>query len=244
MPVTDQHPPPVPESDTLLENAPDRRLVELYSPCFVHVLEMQETDALGETEALRRQIYDLLDQCEEAAKEAGISSEDIEEAKFALVAFIDETILSSDWAGTDEWMKTPIQLELYDQFDAGEVFFERLEELREDPAYNAEVLEVYYLCMTLGFKGKYQLQKQEKFREIIESTADLLADLPETSTEEMAPHARPQDQTETEIRSKVPTWVIAAIAALLGVLLYGGMHLYISASARGVATTIQSLSGG
>lgn len=244
MPVTDQNAPPVPESDTLLENAPDRRLAELYSPCFVHILELQSTDDYGDSEAVRKQIYDLLDQCEEAAKEAGVPAEDIEHAKFAVVAFIDETILSSDWQGTDEWMKTPIQLELYDQFDAGEVFFDRLQELQEDPEFNAGVMEVYYLCMTLGFKGKYQLQQQEKLREIIDSTAEILAEVPETRTEEMAPHAQPQDQTETEIRSKVPTWVIAAGTALLGVLLYGGMHLYISASARGVATAIRGLSGG
>ncbi len=218
--------------------------MELYSPCFVYILELQTTDDLGESDALRKQIYDLLDQCEEAAKEAGIPSEDIEEAKFAIVAFIDETILSSDWAGTDEWMKTPIQLELYDQFDAGEVFFDRLEELQEEPEYNAQVLEVYYLCMTLGFKGKYQLQQQEKLREMIDSTAEMLTEIPETRTDDIAPNSHPRDQTETEIRSKVPAWVIAAAATLLAVLLYGGMHLYISSSASGVATAIRGLSGG
>lgn len=244
MPVTDQKVPPAPESETLLENAPDRRLVELYSPCFVHVLKLQKMDDFGDGEGLRTQIFELLDQCESAAEEAGVPEDDIEDATFALVAFIDEVILSSNWAGTDEWMKTPIQLELYDQFDAGEVFFDRLEKLQDAPSANAEVLEVYYLCMTLGFKGKYQLQEQQKLREIIEATADTLSTLPETKTEEMAPNARPDDQTKTEIQSKVPTWVIAAAAALLAVLLYGGMHLYISASARGVATAIRGLSGG
>ena len=48
----------------------------------------------------------------------------------------------------------------------------------------------------------------------------------------------------TEVRSKVPTWVILAAAVLVGVLLYAGMYLYVSASASEVATTIQALATG
>lgn len=221
-----------------------QRLAECFAPCLTYVLKMQTSTALGEPEELRRTIEGLLNQCESEAQEAGFDSDAIEEATFAVVALVDETILSSNWAGTNQWMKTPLQLELYDQFDAGEVFFDRLEELAGDPEENAQILEVYYLCMTLGFKGKYQLQEQGRLRELIESTAQLLDDTPTLQTDEFAPHGEPRDQTASEVRRKIPAWVIAAAASLLGLLLYGGMYFYVSKTAHETARAIRQLSVG
>lgn len=240
MPVSEQ---PVlrAESHTLPDSVPEQRLVEFFAPCFTQALKIQAAEELGPPQELRRHIKSLLGQCEEEALAAGCAETDIDRAKFAVVALIDEAILSTNWSGTDEWMKTPLQLEFYDQFDAGEVFFDRLDVLLDKPQAHAVVLEVYHLCMTLGFRGKYQLQKQDELREIIDTTTQALSRAPDTRTDTLSPHGRPRGATATEVHSKLPNWVIAAAAALLGVLLYGGMYLYVSASAHEVARTIRSL---
>jgi type VI secretion system protein ImpK len=232
------------ETEAVLDAIHSHRLVELFAPCFTEVLQLQANEAFGEPEGLRPRLKSLLRRSERAALEAGHESDAVEEAKFAVVAFVDETILSSNWAGTEEWMKTPLQLEFYDQFDAGEVFFDRLDDLLDAPAQHAEALEVYYHCMSLGFRGKYQLQEQERFREIVERTAEALTDAPVTSTDALAPHGPPRDQTAAEVENTLPNWVIAAAAALLGVLLYGGMYLYVTFSAHEVAQTIGRLGAG
>jgi type VI secretion system protein ImpK len=240
MPVTEQsglHSEP----QTLPDAVPEQRLVEYYAPCFTLALKIQAAEELGTPQELRSHSKSLLEQCEDEARAAGCAEHDVERATFAVVALIDEAILSTNWAGTEEWMKTPLQLEFYDQFDAGEVFFDRLDNLLDNPQSHAVVLEVYHLCMTLGFRGKYQLQKQDELRDIIDSTAEALARVPATRTPTLSPHGRPRDQAATEMQSKLPNWVIAAAAALLGVLLYGGMYLYVSASAHEVARTIRSL---
>lgn len=243
MPVKDP-PIPLPEPEPLLENATEQRLVEFFAPCFAHVLQMQASNDLGEPEALRAYTKELVEQCERTALENGGGVESVEEAKYAVVALIDETILSSDWNGADRWMNTPLQLEFYDQFDAGEVFFDRLYDLLDAPEAHAEALEVYHLCMALGFQGKYQLQGQERLRELIETTGKTLADLPETRAEALAPHGQPRKEPATERRTEVPTWVIATVATLIVVVLYGGMHLYLSSNAREVARAIGQLAAG
>jgi type VI secretion system protein ImpK len=232
------------ESNVLSTTAAEQRLAEHFAPCFAYVLKVQASSALGEPDELRRTVKEVLSQCESDAQDAGFGTDAIEQATFAVVALVDETILSSNWAGTNQWMKTPLQLELYDQFDAGEVFFDRLDELSERPAENAQVLEVYYLCMTLGFKGKYQLQEQGRLRELIESTAQMLDETPETGADELAPHGQPRDQAATDVRRKIPSWVIAAAASLLGLLLYGGMYLYVTTSAHETARAISQMSAG
>jgi type VI secretion system protein ImpK len=43
------------------------------------------------------------------------------------------------------------------------------------------------------------------------------------------------------MRSKLPTWVLAAAAALIGLLIYAGMYFYASSAADETAQEIQSL---
>ncbi len=231
------------EQDTgvLFDESADKRLAEIFAPCFTLILQLRATEEFGDAEVLRRRIKDLLDDAEREALRTGVSPDNIQMAKFALVAFIDETILSSDWSQKDEWVSTPLQLELYDQYDAGEVFFDRLKQLRQNPKANAEALEVYYLCMTLGFKGKYQLHEQERYREIIETTYEELSRLPGMGTKDLAPHGQPRGQVAQEVKSKLPTWVIAAAAVLIGLLVYTGMYVYITDTAGDTAAAIEQM---
>ena len=124
-------------------------------------------------------------------------------------------------------------------YDGGEEFFHRLDGLRANPGLHAEVLEVYYLCMALGFKGKYQLHGQEELRELIEGTYAEVAKQPGLKAGRLAPHGAPRDTVVTEVRGRVPTWVLVAAALVLGLVVYLGMSVYISRTADAVAEDIE-----
>ncbi|HET6568055.1 MAG TPA: type IVB secretion system protein IcmH/DotU [Rhodothermales bacterium] len=232
------------DSAVLFDEASARRLSEIYAPCFTLALQLRSTREFGDAEVLRRRIRQLLDNAEQEASRAGVSSQDVELATFALVALLDETILSSDWNEKDRWLAKPLQLERYNRYDAGEEFFVRLENLRGQAAAHAEVIEVYYLCLALGFKGRYLLQEQEKLRSIIEGSYAQLRGLPGMTAKRLSPHGRPRDQVATEVKSKVPAWALAVAAAVIGVGVYVGMHVYIDHSATQVAQTIEQIQQG
>ncbi len=239
--TTDQNRDDGPDRSVLFDERTDERLAEIFAPCFTLILNLRSTDEFGDPTALRRRTKELLDDAEREALQTGVSPDTIRTAKFALVAFIDETILSSDWPHKEEWASTPLQLEFFDQYDAGEVFFDRLDQLRENPRASAEALEIYYLCMALGFKGQYQIHGQEHLREIIEGTYEDLRQLPGMQGKALAPHGSPRGQVTEEVKSKLPTWVIAATAALIGLLIYAGMTVYISDTAEETARSIRDI---
>ena len=228
-------------TDLLFVETQDERLSEICAPCFALILQLRASSDFGDIEVLRRRIIDLLGDIEREALAAGIPAEDLKRVKFALVAFIDETLLSSDGPQQERWMSEPLQSQLYNRYDLGEVFFERLAKMREQPEAHAEVLEVYYLCMTLGFKGKYQLHEQERLREIIETTYEELRRTPGLGTGPLSPHGTPRDQATAEFKSKLPAWVLAVAAVAIGVLLYLGMSFYISNAADSTADTIEEI---
>lgn len=230
-----------PSHALLFDEARARRLADLFAPCFALILQLRATTEFGDADLLRRRVKDLLEQSEREALRAGVPAEDVRTARFALVAFVDETVLSSDWSQKDWWVARPLQLELYDRYDAGEVFFDRLDQLLARPEQYAEVLEVYYLCMTLGFKGRYQLHEQERLRILIEETYAALSKVPGMTASVLAPHARPRGQVAAEVRNAVPPWVVALVAVGIALLVYVGMSLYMSAAADRTARGIEQL---
>ncbi|OEU66690.1 MAG: type IV secretion protein DotU [Desulfovibrio sp. S3730MH75] len=154
------------------------------SDCFLELFTFIRlvTDSQGQVDAdydtVRKDISVLIERLEERALDNGFSSEEFDEARFAVFAWVDETVLCSSWVGTREWLKLPLQREFYGTANGGEEFFERLDVLlgaREKPVDetlfadfakesekesfgedlngNVEVLEVYTLCLSLGFTG-------------------------------------------------------------------------------------------
>ena len=219
------------------------RLAEAFSPCFSLALQLRGTQEYGPADVLRDRIKALLSDAEKAATRQGTPPEDVKDATFALVAFLDETLVSSDWSQKDYWVAKPLQLELFDRNDAGEEVFVRLDRLRANPARHAELLEVYYLSMALGFKGRYQLHGQEEYRRLIEETQAELARQPGLTPGRLSPHGKPHDQTVAEVQSRLPVWGLVAAAIVLGMLLYVVASLYINGVAGDTAHEIDLMDG-
>lgn len=94
----------------------------------------------------------LLVEAEETAGQGGFDPEDVNEAKFAVCAWVDESIMLSEWEGRTQWAAHTLQRIYFSTANAGEEFFQRLESI---PAENLPVMEVYATCLSMGFTGRY-----------------------------------------------------------------------------------------
>jgi len=113
--------------------------------------------AVSNADSFRAQMKQALRVSEQEARRGGCSAEDTKEAVFALVAFLDESALSCRNPTFADWPRLPLQAELFGHQLAGEIFFQELQKTlnRNDSVETADLLEVYYLCLLLGFKGRY-----------------------------------------------------------------------------------------
>lgn len=99
----------------------------------------------------------LLDQMDAKGAQAGVTRADLLEARYAIVAFLDEQVSRSPWHGKHQWLAEPLQLVLFNENTAGEGFFVHLGALERDGSRLA-ALEIYYLCLALGFQGQFALR--------------------------------------------------------------------------------------
>jgi type VI secretion system protein ImpK len=108
----------------------------------------------------------LLADTEREARQAGYSSEDVRLAIYAVVVFLDESVLNSSLAIFSDWPRRPLQEELFGGHTGGEVFFQNLQQLLARPESDqlADVLEVHQLCLLLGFQGRYSRMDRGELR--------------------------------------------------------------------------------
>ncbi len=155
---------------------------------------------VADAASFRAQIWAAVKAASDHARGRGYSQEDIELATFAVIAFVDESILNLRHPIFADWPRQPLQEERYGHHVAGEIFFQNLQKLllRDDSTQLEDLLEVYYLCLMLGFAGKYSLGGRGELRAIMQQTADKLQRIRRTSAV-LSPDAQPPSEQVRQV---------------------------------------------
>lgn len=182
--------------------------------------------------ALRQQLLTTLQNFARAPATQKLRADEIEEARFALVAWADETLLKSQWPGREQWAQSLLQLELFRTNRGGNEFYEHLARLRPD---QSDVREIHLLCLAFGFEGQLAdreperqtlIQQQFEMLRAAGHTRDLLATSP------LAPAAYELEiQLQPRSGSGLPRIVLGWSAAAAGVFgLLWSILTYMAAS--------------
>jgi type VI secretion system protein ImpK len=146
----------------------------------------------------------LISASEDSLKNSTFSQADYDMARFAVCAWVDEAIMDSAWEQKNQWQREQLQREYYQTADAGEKFFERLNTIG---AHQNDVREVFYLCLSLGFTGRYCNEGDDYLLDQLKtSNLKLLTGssvgLPSLEREELFPDAYPADVGDAEPLTK------------------------------------------
>ncbi len=127
-------------------------------------------------------------------------------AQYAVVALVDEIVMSSTWPGAEQWRREPLQVHYYDNLLAGEQFFVRLDELR--PGEDDDLLEVYFLCLCAGFQGRFRdepAELQSRRRKAYQQ----LRPLELRDEKHLSEEAYGRTLERSLVRSRFPLWWVA-----------------------------------
>lgn len=154
-------------------NSATGNLALIFQELFTAIVRLQSNrQSIPDAESFRQHIRDAVRKAaQEARTPAGYTHEDIKMATLAVVGFLDETVLNLQNPIFANWPNKPLQEELFNEHIAGEVFFVNIRDLlrRDDSPAVADVLEVHYLCLLLGYRGRYSLGDRGELRSILEA---------------------------------------------------------------------------
>ncbi|MDC0349089.1 DotU family type IV/VI secretion system protein [Alphaproteobacteria bacterium] len=173
---------------------------------------------------IRSRLEDLLtNQYKElGSAKGGYAARYYREAQYIMVSLADETFINLNWHGKEEWEDNLLESLLYNTQDAGDKFFENLDNFLENTgAQGVDMASLYLISLGLGFKGKYRGIENEK--EIFSYKEKLYRWITSENPELLENRARlfPQtyeniitDRQGTHIPDSRPWWVALSVIAL------------------------------
>jgi type VI secretion system protein ImpK len=215
-------------------------LSEIFNDLLVLGVQLREATNPGAVENLRPRLHHLFQSAEENGRAAGFSQDTMAQARYAVAAFLDEMLINSRWPHKDEWAARPLQYDFFGEFTAGEGFFKRLESIRGSIPVNADLLELYAYCLTLGFEGQYKLQDRERLRGLVE---DLSRQIQGKRGEilPLSPRGRRPEELLELVKRELPAWVIVVTSMSLVLLFYLGLSFLIGQDASYVDNELKRL---
>jgi len=136
---------------------------EVVAPVIQGVIDFQDGLLRGKhptVEEQKRKLVDLLNGSEDRAGRASPQvGRDFELAKRALVYWIDEILITSSWSHAQEWTNHILEFSLYRESAAAVRFYEKA--IEAEKRDSTDPLEVFFLCVALGFRGDLASNEEE-----------------------------------------------------------------------------------
>jgi type VI secretion system protein ImpK len=193
-------------------------------------------------DVFRAQMRQLLGMADQEARNRGYTAEDARLASFAVVAFLDESVLNLQNPVFAGWPRKPLQEEMFGGHVAGEIFYQSLQRLleRSESAQLADVLEVFHLCVLLGYRGKYGAGGQAELKSQMDAVAQKIRRIrkdPGTLAPDWAPVSGVVVAAAVD-RLFRPMLIAAAACVLLALLLFAGFKMSLGAGVSDLQTAV------
>ncbi|MBP7000313.1 type IVB secretion system protein IcmH/DotU [Amaricoccus sp.] len=226
-----------PAAPVVRDRAHPNPFVVAFGPLLEFAPELEAAQAPDDSDLLRARLERELVAGRDAAVAAGAPMARADAAAWAVAALLDDLAINTPWGGASAWPSQPLLNALYGHVDAGEQFFTRLETLERHPSRDRDLLELHYLCLALGFRGKYRVPGRAGDRPLAAVRTAAAAALrdPETEAAPLSPHWRGVIAPDAPRRFAAPIWVLAVAALALVTAIYVGLSLRLAGRSEELA---------
>lgn len=188
--------------------------------------QFEERDPL----ALRESLVNGLHEFERRCAQREVDEENRLYARYVLCTVLDELVIKTPWGNSGYWSKQSLLAQFHGETKGGEKFFQLLEHLQLHPAKYLYVLELMYVCMGLGFEGRFRLVERgyleiERLRDNIFQIIRLQRGEPER---QLSQHWRGFESNKKPLMRQLPIWVVAAVTGVLLLAMYSGFSIVLS----------------
>ncbi|WP_394560106.1 type IVB secretion system protein IcmH/DotU [Aquipseudomonas alcaligenes] len=175
-------------------------------------------------DALNERLNVAIKLFEHRALQEGVEGGQVMAARYVLCTVVDEAVVTTPWGNESAWSQMSLLSTFHNETFGGEKFFQLLEHLSRNPVKHLAMLELMYICLSLGFEGKYRVLPRgmlelEAIRDsLYRQIRQLRGDIPR----ELSPHWEGLKEGRRRLVRIVPGWLVA-VATVAGLaLLYAG----------------------
>ncbi len=199
-----------PDQKIELSERPGLNKLEKSAAVLLNLLsQIRNTSSHPNPTDLHKQLANEIQRFEAKAQHEGLVPETIFIARYALCTTIDEFVMSTPWGSSSIWNKQSLLSMFHKETHGGERFFQMLTKLSQDPARNIDLLELLYLCLALGFQGRYRVSQNgmNELAEIRESLYHTIRHQHEEPEPALSPHWEGLNKSAIAKAALIPGWL-------------------------------------
>ncbi|MFD1343687.1 type IVB secretion system protein IcmH/DotU [Litorisediminicola beolgyonensis] len=210
--------------------ASENPLVRAFAALLGMAPELERATAPDNPDVLRTRLQENLTYARDSAVSMGVPLTRADQGAWFVGALLDDVAINTPWGGHSGWPRLPLVAAMYGNVDAGERFFDLAEDLMRYPERDPQLLELVFLCLSLGFRGKHRVSGASGEAEIARLRGQMARLLHDRDAEDapLAPHWQGVEAEDEDRGFVVPIWSIALIAVALITAIYVGLGIRLS----------------
>ncbi|MDP8052628.1 type IVB secretion system protein IcmH/DotU [Pasteurella atlantica] len=152
------------------------KMIDLANPILLLALRLKKAHRIEDVQGLYERVKNEVTAITEEMKNLQYDSAVQLSFRYCLCTFIDEMVMSTKWGMHSIWAQRSLLAKFHNETWGGEKFYSILKRIMLEPEKYKELLEFIYLCLALGYRGRYAQQAVgvEKIQELITTLHDLL----------------------------------------------------------------------
>jgi type VI secretion system protein ImpK len=146
-----------------------------------------------------------------------VPMEQLRPAHYALCASLDDVVQATPWGSQGAWGARSLVSTFHQEVRGGDRFFDVMNQVKQNPGTLLPVLELMYLCLSLGFQGRYRLSPRgpAELDKMREEVYGVITRQRPTAESELSPHWRGVDAPYRAVRAELPAWVVGVTGLLV-----------------------------
>ena len=195
---------------------------------------------------LHQRLVNEIKAFETNAKDRNIKPEIILAARYILCTVLDEAVLNTPWGAESAWTQRTLLSLFHNETSGGEKFFLILDRMRDMPAENLDILELFYIFLSLGYEGKYRVvsRGKESLEQIREELYRIIRMHRGDFERSLSPSWQGLGRIKNTLAEYVPMWVVASVVCGVLLLSYTGFRYWMYESSSPVAQKLMDIAEG
>ncbi len=184
--------------------------------------QINASQSQSNPDELKNKITHEIQQFQQTAQVEGVDPQTISNARYVICTVLDEAVLNTPWGHDSNWTQQSLLSLFHKEVSGGDRFFQLLKTLAQNPAQNKQLLQLMYLCLSLGFQGRYRIvdSGKRKLADIREWLFQILQQEQGAIDAELSPHWEGVTDQKSPLAELVPIWVFGVVAAGLLAIIF------------------------
>lgn len=203
-------------------NSGNNPLIELSLSLLSLVVQLRQMASYPNIDALQARLAESIKKYENNILQQNLPHTHARTASYFVCTLLDETVLNTPWGSESSWGHNSLLVQFHNEAWGGEKFFDIVSHLSQQPSQNLALIELAYLCISLGLEGKYR-QTGDGLRHIEGLRQELylmIQRVKNTDNQELSLFWRGLGNIHNPLINRLPSWVLVLVAAALLMIAY------------------------